>query len=355
MNIADGDSGRVESAALDAKKTKAPPRYTEAMLAGDMENIAKYVTDPAQKKLLRSEDGKVGSSDLGIGTSSTRGKIIAELKQGKFLVMSGKALKASDEGHAAVTMIEKMLPALADPGETAVWEEMIHAVAEGENTVDGFVDAMASRVRGYIASLSTLPETARPGAAPGAATGKTVKGVAITDHGEYYAAPGLFTGRLYALFCGHRITADEAERLLKGEQIEVADCATQLGKPLGPKKLFWNAAKKPYPGVEFVDTNPPPQATGVETAKSRGKGGAIADRGTYYTVEGYEAGGYTVRFWKKVSGREITAEELAAILASKADGYELNGFVTADGARTYHRKLYYNGRAKPYPKLEFVA
>ncbi|WP_407238501.1 hypothetical protein [Escherichia coli] len=38
-----------------------------------MENIHKYVEDPAQKKLLREGDG--------IGTSATRATIVAELKE----------------------------------------------------------------------------------------------------------------------------------------------------------------------------------------------------------------------------------------------------------------------------------
>jgi DNA topoisomerase III len=40
---------------VEPKQTKPPKRYTEASLLSDMENIAKFVSDPALKALLKED------------------------------------------------------------------------------------------------------------------------------------------------------------------------------------------------------------------------------------------------------------------------------------------------------------
>lgn len=244
--LVNGESGHVTGCTVDPKKTKAPAYYTEAALIDDMENIAKYVTDPAQKALLKSTDGKVGSADKGIGTSATRGDIIETLKNRKVIELKGKQLRATTKGVELITYLERELPSLVDPGETAVWEEKLGLIAEGTLPLANFRQDMAALMRSYISILSNRAD---------AAPETEVAGIKLSDQGEYFTASTV-KGRLYKGFFGHQITAGEMAALLKGEILTVEDCVSKAGVRLGPKRIRFNAKKEPWPGVEFADAAP---------------------------------------------------------------------------------------------------
>jgi hypothetical protein len=339
-----GTAGTIQSVEVVGKQTNPPTRYTEGTLIDDMKSVAKFVTDTARKARLKETSG--------IGAEATRAGILKTIKAREYVVTKGKQLISTEKGRDLIATIEKEMPALADPGETAIWEDGLEAVAEGSQTVEQFVSSIGSRVLDYLGVLAAKPDAApRDAQAPGAPTGSKIGSVELVDHGTYFAAAGAFTGRVFKTFCGHTFTAAEIVALVGEKQIlDVTDCTTKEGQRVGTKKVWYNPEKKPYPGPEFyVQT----QSTGVVTEKKRGKGGEIADCGSYYTVEGFESGGKPVRFWKTFAGRDITAEELSRILTAGADGLELNGFKSAQGV--YHQRLRYNARKKPYAGLEFVS
>jgi len=75
--VANGTPGTVNRVIVETKQTQPPKRYTEATLLADMESIAKFVTDPAKKAMLKADPelGKQG----GIGTEATRAEILGTL------------------------------------------------------------------------------------------------------------------------------------------------------------------------------------------------------------------------------------------------------------------------------------
>lgn len=352
--IKDGEGGNVMACTVEGKKTKPPAHYTEASLIDDMENIAKYVTDPAQKALLKSTEGKVGSADKGIGTSATRGDIIDTIKKRELVTMKGKSIIATDKGNKLISYLEKELPALADPGETAVWEERLSLVAEGKLSEAEFVQEMNERVRALIAILARMPDApSANGSGPATGTGVTVNAVEIIDHGDYYVANGAFTGRIYKNKCGHKLTPQEVVELVAGGKITLTEARTKSGLPFKtPPTATYNPNKKPYPDVEIDFGQPEGSATGVESPKKGG--GAIKDCGAYYAVPGVLNGAFPVKFFKTFAGRDITAEELAAIIAAGDKGYTLNGFVSKDTGRVSSGTVRFNKKKKPFPGYEFV-
>lgn len=70
-------------------------KYTEGTLIADMASIAKYVTDPEVKAILKQkDDGKKGEHG-GIGTTATRASIIEKLKERGYMDMIISDYKAT--------------------------------------------------------------------------------------------------------------------------------------------------------------------------------------------------------------------------------------------------------------------
>ncbi|MDY3974296.1 MAG: DNA topoisomerase 3 [Veillonella caviae] len=125
-----GDSVQVDNVAIDAKQTKPPSRFTAATLLQAMKEIHKYVKNEDLKKQLKAVSG--------IGTEATRATIIDELINRKFMSVKGKKkiIQPTDLGYLLVDALpEEMLY----PDETAVWEERLAAMSDGEGTLESFL------------------------------------------------------------------------------------------------------------------------------------------------------------------------------------------------------------------------
>lgn len=117
--------GRVE---LLARQTLPPRPYTQGELVKAMKAVAKLVSEPRLKQILKDTTG--------IGTEATRASIIQGLIARGYLIKKGRAVRASD---AAFTLIDVIPSAIADPGTTAVWEQALERIAASEMTLEAFV------------------------------------------------------------------------------------------------------------------------------------------------------------------------------------------------------------------------
>ncbi|WP_110676461.1 DNA topoisomerase III [Salinicola sp. RZ23] len=157
-----GEAARVLGAEVESRETRPPEPFNDASLIKAMMNIARYVDDPAVKRTLRETDG--------LGTEATRAGIIETLLTRGYLVREAKALRASRTGHA---LIDSLPPAASQPERTALWEQRLTSIAEGNAAAQPFVDALLADLRQLLgqASASKLDQAlkaARQGAAPDA-------------------------------------------------------------------------------------------------------------------------------------------------------------------------------------------
>lgn len=103
------------------KSTSAPGYFTEATLAKAMENIHKYVTDPAVKKMLRETDG--------IGTEATKVTIVERIIKVKYVNKNKKGhLIATKVGNAVYDAFPEPFK---EPSMTAFWEAVFKKMEEG--------------------------------------------------------------------------------------------------------------------------------------------------------------------------------------------------------------------------------
>ena len=110
------------------KKTSPPSRFTEGTLIEAMANVHRFVTDAAAKSVLKENEG--------IGTEATRAGVIETLKQRNFLITDKKALVSTKLGQ---DIIDLTPAALKDPVTTASWESKLEAIAQGKETLVGFM------------------------------------------------------------------------------------------------------------------------------------------------------------------------------------------------------------------------
>jgi DNA topoisomerase-3 len=145
--VADGTAAVAESVRVEEKRTTPPARYTEGTLLKDMAAIAKYVSDPAKKAKLKETSG--------IGTEATRASIIEKLKNAKipFLVTKGRSILSSTAGRE---LIHRLPAVLADPGETAVWEDRLEAIAQGQENIENFIDGINAKVAVLVDELRNV-------------------------------------------------------------------------------------------------------------------------------------------------------------------------------------------------------
>jgi len=125
-----GDQPRYIKASAEKKSTKPPGRFTAATLLAAMKEIHKYVKNPELKKQLKDV--------AGIGTEATRATIIKELIDRGFLreETKRKYLKPTEPAYLIIDILPEEI---TYPDFTALWEDILHQMAEGNASLDNFL------------------------------------------------------------------------------------------------------------------------------------------------------------------------------------------------------------------------
>jgi len=126
--LAEGMSCAVTGCELKWLKTMPPKPYTQGELVKAMKGVARFVSDPRLKQILKETTG--------IGTEATRAGIIKGLLTRGYLVSKGRAVRPTE---AALTLIDAIPQAIADPGLTAIWEQALDGIEKGQMTPDAFI------------------------------------------------------------------------------------------------------------------------------------------------------------------------------------------------------------------------
>ena len=136
--MAKGDAVEYQKGSTLKRTTKPPPRFTPATLIQGMKEIHKYVKSEAAKKQLKDV--------YGIGTEATRATIIDDLIKRHFLTTTGKAkvLKPTDQAYL---LVDALPDEMTYPDATAIWEDKLHSMSEGEGTLKEFLEGQVEFTR----------------------------------------------------------------------------------------------------------------------------------------------------------------------------------------------------------------
>jgi DNA topoisomerase-3 len=112
-----------------------------------MTGIARFVTDPEIRKILRDTDG--------LGTEATRAGIIELLFQRGFLQRQGKTIRATPAGKGLISSLPDVMVV---PDMTAQWEKSLNAISQRQEQYQAFMTPLQQRLHELInLSQASLP------------------------------------------------------------------------------------------------------------------------------------------------------------------------------------------------------
>ena len=141
-DVKQGDVLQCVDGQLDEKQTSPPKHFTDATLLAAMTGIARYVTDPEIKKILRETDG--------LGTEATRAGIIELLFKRQFLTKQGKEIRATDIGKKLINSLPERMVV---PDMTAHWEAQLEAICEKRLRYNDFMLPMVDGLKALLGEV----------------------------------------------------------------------------------------------------------------------------------------------------------------------------------------------------------
>jgi len=124
-------------------ETTPPKHFTDASLLAAMTGIARYVSQPEIRKILKESDG--------LGTEATRAGIIELLFKRQYLKRLGKEIRSTPAGQG---LIASLPPQATLPDMTAEWESSLNAISQKKHHYQHFMNPL-------IASLQELIEQSK--------------------------------------------------------------------------------------------------------------------------------------------------------------------------------------------------
>lgn len=230
---------RIECAVTE-KETAPPKPYTEGTLIADMASIAKYVTNPEVKAILKQkDDGKKGEHG-GIGTTATRASIIEKLKERGYLEDVKGKIRSTEKARAFYHLLP---PEIRGADVTARWWLIQQDIAEGNADVNALQQSVIEVFKGHqdtaYVGTSIAPKATVVGKCPlcGAdvvqrksKSGKPFYTCSSNksekqEDGTWKQIAGC--GFKLLGWCGKTFTAKQAASLLGGKAVKLTGCISK--------------------------------------------------------------------------------------------------------------------------------
>ncbi|WP_072033442.1 DNA topoisomerase [Anaerovibrio lipolyticus] len=183
--VNEGDEVTHSLSSVATATTKPPARFNPSSLLKAMKEIYKYVKDDNLKAQLKECSG--------IGTEATRAAIIEGLQKREYLILKKNLFYPSEK---AEVLFDNLPEAFAYPDSTAVWENKLTGILNGEYTVDEFINSQTKAIKEIIGEVAMKK---------------------IASVGKEYKCP---------------------------------ECQSLLRKRKGPKNFFWGCSN--YPECKFT-------------------------------------------------------------------------------------------------------
>lgn len=216
--IAQGDDLAVLSLEVETSMTTPPDEYTEASLLSAMTNIAKHVTNPDLKGILKETDG--------LGTEATRASIIEGLVTREYAERQKKKIVPTAKG---VQFIEQLPSEITEPDLTARWELELGCIAEGKGSRENFLDQIAQDVE-RLAKNPSIAITAKTGITCHACNTGTLKRRARNEGGFFW----ICTEKACGFSCN-----DNKGKPAESTLYKCPVCSERLSRRIGKDGGWW--------------------------------------------------------------------------------------------------------------------
>lgn len=242
-----GEDGQV-TPSVEEKKTTPPKRFTYEGLLEAMNSIHRFVRDPEIRKQLRELDG--------IGTPATQENIIKLLFDRQFLEKKKKQIFSTTMGKALIDLLSESAAALVEPDLTALWEQKMSQIDQGELQLESFIQEVARMIGEIVQKPLAVPKVeGLKRRAQCLMEGcseylRQIKG----KNGFFLACPVC-----KATFSQGSDGNPIPKKIPSGEVVE-ADCPLRCGRKArqfnGPYGLFWKCFCSPETTFKDVDGHP---------------------------------------------------------------------------------------------------
>ncbi|WP_224247533.1 DNA topoisomerase 3 [Hyalangium gracile] len=155
-----GQPQRVEDVEAVKKRTRPPPRFTDATLLTAMETAGRTLDEKELADAMR---------ETGLGTPATRAAIIEVLLEREYLQRRGKSMEATEKG---IRLIQTVHPDVKTPAMTGQWEAWLQRIERGRGDLSDFLRSIEAYVIEVVGKgPASVPPRAPPaprGGAPSA-------------------------------------------------------------------------------------------------------------------------------------------------------------------------------------------
>ena len=117
-NLKEGDTRKVEKAAVKACKTQPPAPHTDASILNLMEHAGRDIEDEALREQMKSS---------GLGTPATRAATIERLIQVGYARRRGKTLVSTEKGRQLIDVVPEQIASAVTTGK---WEKFLSDMAD---------------------------------------------------------------------------------------------------------------------------------------------------------------------------------------------------------------------------------
>ncbi|CDG96462.1 DNA topoisomerase III [Xenorhabdus bovienii str. puntauvense] len=131
---------------IQSRQTKPPAPFTEGTLIAAMKNAAGFVSDPQLKKVLREH--------AGLGTEATRANILETLFKRHLIERKKKTIHSTP---LAQELIAGLPDVLTNPGMTALWEQSLDDIAQGNASLAVFMQKQVQWLQHLVEKGKTQP------------------------------------------------------------------------------------------------------------------------------------------------------------------------------------------------------
>lgn len=228
-DVSKGERVLINDVLQEAKQTKPPSAYTDRTLVRDMENAQKFVTDDALKAILKET--------AGLGQPATRHEFPKTLLRRNYILRKGKLIRSTPKGRSLIAALDD--EQIADPGYTAVWEQRLEQIAQGQHNIQTFLQDVQEYTRQIIErSKSASKKLDGGGSSQDASLGSCPEcGKPVIEKQKNYGCTGypqckfsIWKNELER-FGKRTVSVRVVKKMLGGKKVQITGLTSKGGKP----------------------------------------------------------------------------------------------------------------------------
>ncbi len=158
-SLSTGTQGHCAQVDMTQRETKPPKYFDDASLLKAMTQAAKFIKDPALRKILEAKDKDTAGENGSIGTEATRSSHIEKMGRLSHLVSVTKekgyknpVYKTTDAGQEFCALLPDEI---VRPDISAIWEGSLDKISKKQQTLEAFLSEVNQYLQNQVEHVKT--------------------------------------------------------------------------------------------------------------------------------------------------------------------------------------------------------